>query len=82
MIECLAQVHAAVTVLRIELATLGDTLRELEVDGGVQQLEREEETPGASDEGPDPSNSLGTLPLFASYSEQPDSDEHRPALAQ
>ena len=62
--------HTAVTVLWIELATLGDTLRELEGDGGVQELEREEETPGASDEGPDPSNSLETLPLFASSFEQ------------
>ena len=71
-------IRVCVTGLRLALAALGDTLMELPDVGGVVRPREGGETPDASNAGPDPSNSFGTLPLFEDYSEQPDSGEHAP----
>ena len=81
MSACLDAVAAAATMLRLELATLGDTIVDPDGLGGVHAKGERVETPGALDEGQEASNSLKTLPLFEDYSEQPDSDEHQPAGA-
>ena len=73
---CLERVSAAATILRLELATLGDTIMEQRDPAGVDALGERVETPEDSGAGQEPSNSLGTLPLFEDYFAQPDSDEH------
>ena len=78
MRSCLDAVADAATRLRLELATLGDTIVDPDGLGGVHAKGERVETPDASGAGPEASNSLETLPLFEDYSEQPDSAEHKP----